>query len=86
MTKYRLGHIPQVPMKAFEVHSDDLDYLVKLEDVLAQYDIFQFENNIKPDYSNMTFIQSLDEDGEWCDLDDFEITEILSGAIEEVRE
>ena len=69
-------------MKAFEVYSDDLDYLVKLEDVLAQYDAFQFENDIKPDYSNMTFIQSKDDDGEWGDLDNFEISEILSGAIE----
>ena len=84
MAKYRISHIPQVPMKPFQVYSDDLGYLVKLRDVLAEYDLFQFEHKVKPDYSSATFIECKDDDDEWCGMDDFEIDEILAGAIEEV--
>lgn len=42
--------IPQVPMKAFEVDVSTVAEGVKLLDVLAGYDRFQFENNVKPDY------------------------------------
>jgi hypothetical protein len=44
--------IPQVPMKAFEVPVDSLELGVKIMDTLAMYDIFQYENKIKPDYCN----------------------------------
>ena len=44
--------IPQVPMKAFEVDVSTVAEGVKLLDVLADYDRFQFENNVKPDYCN----------------------------------
>ena len=44
--------IPQVPMKAFEVPVSSLEEGVKIMDVLADYDLFQYENKIKPDYSN----------------------------------
>lgn len=71
--KYMLWHIPQVPMKPFEVYSDDLAYLVKLQDVLAEYDDFQLKHNIKPDYSNVSGICVLDDDGEWEDIDDYEL-------------
>lgn len=45
--------IPQVPMKAFEFLVKDMVEGKKIMEVLADYDTFQFENNIKPDYSNM---------------------------------
>ena len=35
-------------------------------DVLADYDKFQFENNIKPDYSNAGGLEIF-ENGEWPD-------------------
>ena len=44
--------IPQVPMKAFEVRVATLAEARLLLDVLADYDRFQFENNVKPDYAN----------------------------------
>lgn len=44
--------IPQVPGKAFEVDVLDVFEAVKLMNVLADYDAFQFENRIKPDYCN----------------------------------
>lgn len=45
-------HIPQIPGKAFEIKVDDIRQGKWLMDILAHYDIFQWENNIKPDYSN----------------------------------
>ena len=70
----RVWWIPQVPMKAFHVTVYDLFQAKLLLDTLAKYDAFQFENNIKPDYSNVGGLQiwedDLDPDEEglkWCD-------------------
>ena len=63
--------IPQIPMEAFH-------YLVKspqeafiLLDALAKYDLFQYENNVKPDYCNagglMVFEEELIDEIEDCD-------------------
>ena len=43
---------PQVPMDAFEVDVESVMEAVKLMRVLADYDKFQYDNKIKPDYSN----------------------------------
>jgi hypothetical protein len=58
--------IPQVPMKAFEVMVPSLVTAKVLLDALADYDLFQFENNIKPDYANTGGL-IIFEDGEWND-------------------
>ena len=59
--KLRVWWIPQVPGKPFEVEVDSVEEGVKIMDVLAQYDLFQFENNIKPDFCNAGGLQMLDE-------------------------
>jgi len=56
--------IPQVPMKAFQVPVDSVAIGAKLLQVLADYDIFQYENKIKPDYSNAGGLQR------WCEDND----------------
>lgn len=58
--------IPQVPMKAFRVDVADIAQARLLLRTLANYDAFQFENNIKPDYCNMGGLEVF-EDGEWCE-------------------
>ena len=66
MNKMRVWWMPQVPMKSFTVDIDTLEEGVLLLNTLANYDIFQLENNIKPDFSNMGGIELLDnESGEW---------------------
>jgi len=58
--------MPQVSMKAsFDVDVQTPQEAYKLLQVLANYDLFQFENNIKPDYSNAGGLNVF-EDGEWC--------------------
>lgn len=66
--KLRVWWIPQVPGKPFHVSVDSPDEAAKLLTVLADYDIFQFENRIKPDYSNAGGLEEFeDESGEWCE-------------------
>jgi len=58
--------IPQVPMKSFTVPVSSVAEGVKVMDLLAAYDIFQFENNVKPDYCNAGGLNVFEE-GEWVD-------------------
>jgi len=62
----RVWHVPQLPMKAFYVEVGTVSEAVKIIDTLAYYDIFQFENKIKPDYCNMSGLEVF-ENGEWCE-------------------
>lgn len=69
MTKQqmRVTWIPQVGYDAeMVIPVKDVFEGVKIMEVLANYDLFQYENRIKPDYSNMGFLEVY-EDGEWCD-------------------
>lgn len=56
--------IPQVPMKPFTVDVASVEIGAKLLVVLAEYDLFQFENRIKPDYCNIGGLQQWNAD---CD-------------------
>lgn len=70
---------PQVPMKSFNVFVKDIYEAKKIIDVLADYDMFQYKNNIKPDYCSTgglavwDDILEPDESGEkWTDWHDEE--------------
>ena len=63
--------IPQVPGKPFEVSVPTREEGRRLLDTLAAYDLFQFKQNIKPDYSNVGGLMVY-EDGEWIDCEDEE--------------
>lgn len=69
MDTVRVWWIPQVPMPAFRFAVPDIKTGALLCDALAQYDLFQYENNVKPDYANAGGIEFLDEEGEWSDID-----------------
>lgn len=62
----RVWHIPQIPGKPFHVSVDTPLEAVKIINLLAEYDQFQFDENIKPDYSNVSGLEVY-EDGEWCE-------------------
>lgn len=68
--KLRVWHIPQIPGKAFYIPVNDVREAKKVMDILAAYDLFQLDNNIKPDFSNVSGVQQFDElDKEWYDWD-----------------
>lgn len=76
--KLKVWWIPQVPMKAFEREVPNLATAKILLEVLADYDAFQYENRIKPDYANagglLVWDEALDGDDKWTDWesDDFD--------------
>jgi hypothetical protein len=63
--------IPQIPGASFEVRVASVDEAKKILTVLADYDIFQYENRIKGDYCNAGGLVTL-EDGEWTDWENDE--------------
>jgi len=64
--KYKVWWIPQVPMTQFKVDVASVAEGAKILQVLTDYDAFQLEHNIKPDYCNVGGLIVL-EDGEWTD-------------------
>lgn len=62
----RVWWVPQVPMKSFLVPVASIDEAMLILGALARYDMFQLENNIKPDFCNAGGL-SVFEDGEWLD-------------------
>lgn len=58
--------IPQIPGKPFMVPVKNIHEAALLLRTLAAYDIFQFENRIKPDYCNAGGLVVY-EDGGWVD-------------------
>lgn len=62
--KLRITHFPQVPCKPFIVEVDSLSKARDVMNLLADYDLFQYKNEIKPDYCNATFLE------EYCEADD----------------
>ena len=64
----RVWWIPQVPMKPFTVPVENLVEAKLLLDTLAEYDRFQFENNVKPDYCNVGGVNMCEADGDWVDF------------------
>lgn len=57
--------IPQVPMKSFKIDVYSVEEAAKIMDVLAEYDLFQFNNNIKPDYFNIGGLRVwMEDDGD----------------------
>ena len=61
MKRLRVWWIPQIGMKNhFSKEVSSLEEGVQLMNVLSDYDKFQFENKIKPDYANTGGIEQLE--------------------------
>lgn len=71
--KLRVWWVPQVPMKSFFVEVQTLEEAHLILETLSLYDIFQYENHVKPDYSNTGGLQYFEEsENEWFDWNDEE--------------
>jgi hypothetical protein len=88
----RVWWIPQIPMKAFFVPVANVVEAKVLLDALAEYDKFQFENRIKPDYSNSGGLHVFDvnddhdgPEGSWYDWYDQEGEDLDHYTLEEIR-
>lgn len=68
----RVWWIPQIPMKAFRFPVPTLQAAKLLCNALAQYDLFQYKHNVKPDYDNAGGASWRHPEltgGEWFDFD-----------------
>ena len=72
MSNLRVWWITQMGMdgKPFIREVENVKEGWKLINILADYDLYQLENRIKPDYSNAGGLEYLDDDGEWCEWQD----------------
>ena len=60
MRRLRVWHIPQIGGPTFYVEVKSLREAKLLMHVLADYDLFQFDNRIKPDYANANGLTEFD--------------------------
>lgn len=69
MKKLRVWWIPQIGIEnIFYVSVNTPEDGKRLLDTLAAYDLFEFNNNVKPDYCNSGGLEMWDEDAqEWVD-------------------
>ena len=86
----RVWWIPQVPMKAFHVPVDSVQEAVLILNTLAKYDKFQYDNHIKPDYSNTGGLEIYEEDSDgdgnpdWCEWEN-EFGQDIDEVMEELE-
>lgn len=66
----RVWWLPQVPMQPFYWPVESPEAAIDILALLAEYDRFQFENRIKPDYTNAGGLQVFDPPTEPDPADD----------------
>ena len=86
--RYRVWHICQVgAVGCFYVRVESVEEAWNMINALSQYDLFQYENNIKPDYCNASGLEYYDDDEkewlEWYDDDGYDIREHFENLDEE---
>lgn len=93
--KFRVWHIPQVPGAMFMVEVPTYAEAERLKSALADYDLFQLEHKIKPDYCNANGIQiyqhdltdqdliEMELDDRWVDVEDMDDLESYLEFIKE---
>ena len=89
--KLRVWHNCQVgKVDNFYVEVDSIEQAWKILNVLWNYDLFQYENKVKPDYFNMSGLEYFDEEEqgwhEWYDDDGYDIKEHFENLEEESEE
>jgi hypothetical protein len=58
----RVWWIPQVPMRAFHVPVKTIAEAKLILNTLADYDLFQWKNKVKPDYANAGGLEVYSDD------------------------
>ena len=70
IAKFKVWYVPQVSMKAFEVECETAEQAQEALDLITNFSNFEFENNVKPDYSDAGGVVEWDEtEQEWCDYE-----------------
>ena len=70
-TRFKIWYIPQVPMPAFEREYEDFETAKTVLNAIINFSIFEYDNNVKPDYSDVAGISFWEEaEQDWEDIDD----------------
>lgn len=64
----RVWWVPQIPMQAFYVTVGTVAEGRRLLEVLADYDLFQLEHHVKPDFANAGGLERWDGE-DWEEID-----------------
>lgn len=85
--KLRVWWIPQVPMNPFYQGVSTLKEAKLLLETLANYDIFQYKSQIKPDYSNAGGLEIWnEEENDWLEWEDEEGNNIETTDLDQIYE
>jgi len=64
----RVWHIPQIPMNnPFYVEVENPKEAARILRILWNYDDYQYRNLIKPDYSNASGLEIMNDYGDWSE-------------------
>ncbi len=66
--RYRAFYMPQVPMAAVTIETLSLDHAVIALDAMITLSIFEYENKVKPDYSDIAVIEKYDFESQTWEL------------------
>lgn len=74
LLKFRVWWIPQIPLrrgqKPFYAEAPNFKTALLIDETLGRYDIYQYENRVKPDFSNVGGIQVWDAtENDWVSID-----------------
>lgn len=70
-TRFKIFYIPQVPMPAFEREYEDFETAKEVLNAIINFSIFEFDNNVKPDYSDVAGISFWEEaEQDWEDVEE----------------
>lgn len=73
-TRFKIFYIPQFPMPAFEREYEDFETAKEVLNAIINFSIFEYDNNVKPDYSDVAGISYWDDEAdegyEWEDVDE----------------
>lgn len=77
----KVWYIPQVPMVPFEVVVyGGFAAAVEVLDAICQFSVFEYQHNVKPDYSDAGGICFFNGD-DWCDVESIEEYEEMMAAV-----
>jgi len=54
---FRVWYIPQIPWEAYKVYVDTITEWILVAKTIIWLSIFEFENKIKPDYSDAIWLE-----------------------------
>lgn len=80
--RFRAVYVPQVPMHALTVEVSSLEQAVIALESITALSIFEFENRVKPDYSDFGTIERWDdEEQDWEDVDEEDYADLVESLV-----